>query len=109
MSLESRSITADRRRHEGARSVLLMTSRSDRVIPGPAFARNFVSARHVDDVDRCIDKLRTETRGEVVAAAFQKHDVEIRKPLLHFGDGVEVDGSIFANCSVRDIRRSQRR
>ena len=44
---------------------------------GAALARNLVAARDVDDVDRRVDQLGAEAGGEVVAAALEKHEIEV--------------------------------
>ena len=79
--LASRSITSSEAPTYGARSVLLMTSRSERVMPGPPLRRDLVAGRDVDDVDREIGELGREGRGEVVAAGFDQHQIEIGKLL----------------------------
>ena len=66
---------------KGARSVLLITSRSDRRMPRPRFARNIVAAGRIDDEQPIVDELERKGRGEIVAAAFDQHHIELRKRL----------------------------
>jgi hypothetical protein len=64
--------------------------------PRTAFPWDLVSARDVDNVYRSIDQFRTEAGGQIVTAALEEDDVEIRKSLLHFRNGVEIDGRVFS-------------
>ena len=64
----SRSITSSDAPTIGARSILLMTSRSDLRDAGPALARDLVAGGDVDHVERQVGQLGAEGRGEVVAA-----------------------------------------
>ncbi len=68
---------------------------------GAALARNFFAAGHVDDVDRQVAEFRAEGGSQVVAAAFDEHDVGIRKLLQHAVDRFEIDRRIFADGGVR--------
>ena len=43
----------------------------------PAFAGDFVSTGHVDDVDGSIRKVGTECRGQIIAATFNKDDIDM--------------------------------
>ena len=52
----SRAITARSAPTSGARSVLLITSRSDAGDAGAALARHLVAAGHVDDEDLPVDQ-----------------------------------------------------
>ena len=63
----------------GARSILLMTSRSERVMPGPPLRGILSPAGDVDDVDREVGELGAEGGGEVVAAGFDEDQVELRE------------------------------
>ena len=84
----------------GARSVLLMTSRSLCVMPGPALARDLVAAGDVDDVDRVVDELAAVLRGEVVAAALDEQQLgrDVAHQLL---ERVEVLADVLADRGVR--------
>jgi hypothetical protein len=55
----------------------------------------------IDDVDGEIGKFGRECRGEIVAAGFNQHQVEIGKFLPHIGDRGKVGGGVFANCGMR--------
>ena len=68
---------------------------------GPALRRNLVAGRDVDDIDREIGKLRRECRGQIVAAGFDQHQIEIGKFLSHVGDRGEIDRGILADRGVR--------
>ena len=96
----SRSMTPRSAPTSGARSVLLMTSRSDCVMPGPALARDLVAARHVDHVDRVVGQLAAELRGEIVAAALDEQ--QFRLELLHQPvQRLEVLADVVAHRRVR--------
>ena len=66
------SITSRSAPTYGARSVLLMTSRSERVMPGPPLRGIFSPPADVDHVDRQVGEIGREGRGEVVAAGFDE-------------------------------------
>ena len=68
---------------------------------GSAFARNFVAARHVDDVNESVHQLRTERRRQIVAAAFDENQFESRMRRLQFGNRLQIHGSVLANRGVR--------
>ena len=78
-----------------------MTSRSARAIPGPALARDVVTARDVDDEDLHVGERGAEDRGEVVAAALDEHEVERALVALELLDGLEVDRDVVADRGVR--------
>ena len=66
----------------GVRSVLLITSRSEHVIPGPPFHRIFLAAGDVDDVDDVdgeVGELGAEGGGEVVAAGIDQQQLKAGK------------------------------
>ena len=86
--------------HAAARSILLITSRSDAVMPGPALARHLVAAGHVDHEDLHVDEGPAERGGEVVAAALEQHQVGARTS-LEVLDGVEVRADVVADGGVR--------
>ena len=70
-------------------------------MPGPALARDLLAGGHVDHVDREIGQLGREGGGEIVAARFDEHDLELG-PLAHdVGHGREVDRGILADRGVR--------
>jgi hypothetical protein len=56
-----------------------MTRRSERVMPGPPFARDLLAARHVDHVDRDVGEFGREGGREIVAAGFDEDEVEARE------------------------------
>ena len=49
--------------------------------PGAALARDFLPLRHVDDVNRQVGQFRAEGGGQVVPAALDEDDVQIREAL----------------------------
>ena len=81
----------------GARSILLMTSRSERVIPGSALARNLVARGDVDHIEADVRQLGAEGRGKVIAAGFDDDQIEIGKFPSHLRDGRQIDGGVLAN------------
>ena len=91
-----------------ARSSLLTTSRSLRVIPGPALARDVVAARHVDHEDLHVGERRAEDRGQVVAAALDQDEVERALGTLELGDRLEVRRDVVADRGVRAAARLDR-
>ncbi len=78
-----------------------MTRRSERVMPGPALARDLVAGRDVDDVDRDVGELRREGGREIVAAGFDQDHVERREAAVEIGDGGEIDRSVLADRGMR--------
>src|SRR5574343_788463 len=68
---------------------------------GAAFARDFFACGHVDHVDRQVRQLGAEGGGQVVAAAFDEHDVGIREFLQHAVDRFKVDRRVLADGRVR--------
>src|ERR1700759_1185367 len=79
--LASRSITSSEAPTCGARSILLITRRSERVMAGPALGRDLVAGGDVDHVDGEVGELGREGGGEVVAAGFDQDEVEIGEAL----------------------------
>ena len=67
---------------------------------GAALAGDFFASGHVDDVDGEVAQLGAEGGGQVVAAAFHKHDVCVGELAQHAVDGFEVDGAILADGRV---------
>ena len=59
-----------------ARSILLMTRRSDWVIPGPPFRGILSTTCDVDDVNRVIHQLPAEMRGKIISSAFHEQNVD---------------------------------
>lgn len=96
----SRSITSRDAPTYGARSVLLITVKSDLVIPGPPL-RGIFSFRHVDDVDSEIRQLRAEGGAQVIAAAFYKDEIEIAEFLAQRFHRGKVHRRIFPNSGMR--------
>ena len=70
-------------------------------MPGPPLRGNLVAGGDVDDVDRQVGELRRKRRGEIVAAGFDQHQIEIGKFLSHVGDRGEIDRGILADRGVR--------
>ena len=66
-----------------------------------AFPRNLIALSDIDNKDRGVHKLRTERSGEVVTAALDKEKLDVREPLHHLVDGLEVHRSILADRGVR--------
>ena len=67
---------------------------------GAALAGDFFARCHVDDVDGEVRELGAEGGGQVVAAAFHKHDVGVGKLAQHAVDGLQIDGAVFADGGV---------
>ena len=97
----SRSITSRLAPTSGARSVLLITSRSDVVTPGPPL-RGTLSPPDTSSTKICRSaRPRLKRRGQVVAAALDQDQiqrVELRFQVLH---RVEVGGDVVADGGVR--------
>ena len=68
---------------------------------GAALARDLVAARDINHINGGVHKLRAETRGEVVAAAFEKNQIEMGMALRQFVERVEVQRRVLANRGVR--------
>ena len=90
MRFESEAITSREAPTSGARSVLLITSRSERVTPGPPFLGIFFTLCNVDNIDRSVCKVRGECGGKIVAAAFNENDLRVRVLFHHFVNGFQV-------------------
>lgn len=98
---ESCSMTSRLAPTYGARSILLMTRRSDRVMPGPPF-RGILSPSATS-----ITKIVASTSSglnvaeRLSPAALDKEKLDVREPLHHLVDGLEVHRSILADRGVR--------
>jgi hypothetical protein len=68
---------------------------------GAAFARDFFASGDVNHVNGQVREFGAEGGGQVVATAFNKHDVGIGKVHQHAVDGLQVDGAVFADGGVR--------
>src|SRR5262245_17430010 len=64
-------------------------------------ARNLVAARDVDDVDRRVRQFRAEAGREIVAAALDEHQLQLRKPAIQLIQRLETDRRVLANRRVR--------
>jgi hypothetical protein len=71
------------------------------------FARDFVPARDVDDLDRIIRQLATEACGQIVATGFEQQYVRT-EAAMKLLKRHEVGGNILANRSVRTTARLDR-
>ncbi len=67
----------------------------------PALARDLVACRHVDDVDGQVGEFRAERRREIVAAAFDEHQLKVGETGIHLVDGGEIDRGVLADGRVR--------
>ena len=67
---------------------------------GSTLPWNLVARGHIDDVDREIDQLGTERCAEVVAAAFDNHEIEVWKLAIESVDCREIHRSVFPDCSM---------
>ncbi len=65
-----------------------------------AFARDFVAAGNVNNIDGVVRQFAAEMRGQIVAAGFEKEDVGMKLPLEVF-QREEVGGNVLANRGVR--------
>jgi len=103
MRLASVSIFSSECADNGAqRSILLMTRRSDRVMPGPPLEGN--SCRLPRRRSRKSSRSASsgeEGGGEIVAAGFDQHHVEVRKFGAHVGDRGEIHRGVLAYCGMR--------
>src|ERR1700719_83145 len=70
-----------------------------------ALPRNLVTGGDVDDVDRRLHQFRAEARGEIVAAALEKDEVEIGEPTGQLVQRVKVHRGILADRRVRTSTR----
>src|ERR1700678_3541514 len=66
-----------------------------------AFARYFLAARDVDDVDREIRELGGEGRRKVVTPRFDEDQIEVDEALAHFGNCREIDRGVLADRGMR--------
>jgi len=67
---------------------------------GAAFARDFVAAGDVNNIDGVVRQLAAEMRGQIITARFEEEEVGM-KFLLQFFQGEEVGGNILADGGVR--------
>ena len=68
---------------------------------GAALPRDLLAGGDVDHVEGEVGELRREGGGEIVAAGFDQHQIEIGKLGAHLRDGGEIDGGILADRGVR--------
>jgi len=66
---------------------------------GAAFARDFVTASDVDDVDGVIGEFAAEVGGQVVATGFDEEEFGLELA-VEFFEGEEVGGDVFADGGV---------
>ena len=66
-----------------------------------AFARNFVAAGNVDDVDERVHQFRREGRRQVVAATLDEDHLKAVVAFLHLRDGLVVHRRVIADRRVR--------
>ena len=78
-----------------------MTRRSRAHDAEPALAWNVVASRRVDDEHPVVDEFEREGRGEIVAARFDQHDLELRKAFDEAFDGLDIEGRVLADGRVR--------
>lgn len=97
----SRAITVRSAPTIGARSVLLITSRSEKGHAGTALARHLVAARNIDDEDLHVDQPGGEGSGEIVATRFDEDEVERLVGGDQILDRVEVRRDVVADGGVR--------
>ena len=69
--------------------------------PGPVLARDLVAGGDVDHIDEIVDQRRRKGERQIIAAAFDQHDIAIRKAPLHVLDRREVHAWILAHRSMR--------
>src|SRR5688572_28087347 len=67
----------------------------------PALARDLVARGDVDHVKGEVGELRAEGRGEVVAAGFDEHHIELGEAARQAVDRLEVDRRVLADRGVR--------
>ena len=77
--LASRTMRSRSTRTYGARSILLITSRSRLNHAQAALARNVVAAGHVDHEHPVVHQVERKRRGQVVAAALDQDQIERRR------------------------------
>ncbi len=89
-----------RRMHVGRKVGLVDYENVTLRYSGTVLAGNLVAGGHVDDVDEEVDESRGESKGEVVASAFDKHNVGVGKLGLHFLDGGYIHRRVLAHGRV---------
>ena len=67
---------------------------------GAAFARDFIAAGDVDDLDGVVGKFAAEAGGEIVTAGFEQEDVGAEF-LMEIFEGEKIGGDVFADGGVR--------
>src|SRR5450759_4958510 len=80
----------------GARSILLITSRSDFMMPGPPL-RGILSPAATS----ITYSVRSESSGLMVAAAFDEDDVEVGETAIETRHRFEIDRGVFTDGRVR--------
>ena len=68
---------------------------------GAALGGDLVAGGDVDHVDREVGEFGRERRGEIVAAGFDQHQVEIGKFRAHVGNRCEIHRGVLADRGVR--------
>ncbi|MCG3773380.1 MAG: hypothetical protein JW395_0186 [Nitrospira sp.] len=63
----------------------------------PAFARDLIARRHIDDIDHFVGKFRAECRGQIVATALDEHQLDIRMALEQIVQGLLIMRGIFTD------------
>ena len=66
---------------------------------GAAFARDFIAARDVDDLNGEIGEFAAEMRGEIVATGFNQHEFGMELTMQFF-EGEQVGGNVFTDRRV---------
>src|SRR5207247_9023068 len=71
---------------------------------GSALAWNLVAAGYVDDVNRVVDELAAELRGQVVAAALDKQQIGMKR-VAQLLERHQVVADVLSNRGVRAAAR----
>jgi hypothetical protein len=71
---------------------------------GTAFARNFVAAGDIDNIDSVIGKFTTEMGGQIIPAGFKEQDLRMEE-FMELLQRQEIGGDIFADGGVRAAAR----
>ena len=67
---------------------------------GSALARDLVTARHVDDLDRVVGEFPAEAGGEIVATGLQQEQIRM-KLLMQLLQGLKIRRDVFADGGMR--------
>jgi len=67
----------------------------------PALARDFLALADRNHIDRHVGEIGREGRGEIVAAGFDEHQVEIRNAGVEIGNGPQIDRGILTDRRMR--------